>query len=193
MSLDPILAAACDLEDFCRAQGWRYCFIGGIAVQRWGEPRFTADADLTLLTGFGQEEKFIDAMCRQFAWRRADAPAFALRSRVLLLQAGNGTPLDIALGAVPFEVRSVERASPFDIGAGQTLTTCGAEDLLVHKVVAGREKDWIDVEGVLARQWNKLELSRFRQEVEPLLEIKEDVEGLKRFDRLYARLKRALG
>jgi hypothetical protein len=49
MSLDPILAAACDLEVFCRAQGWRFCFIGGIAVQRWGEPRFTADADLTLL------------------------------------------------------------------------------------------------------------------------------------------------
>ncbi|MHC1766854.1 MAG: hypothetical protein AB9869_21555 [Verrucomicrobiia bacterium] len=27
MSLDPILAAACDLEDFCRVQGWRYCEI----------------------------------------------------------------------------------------------------------------------------------------------------------------------
>jgi hypothetical protein len=50
MSLDPILEAALELERFCGAKGWRFCFIGGIAVQRWGEPRFTADADLTLLS-----------------------------------------------------------------------------------------------------------------------------------------------
>ena len=53
MNLDPILSAASELEGFCRAHRWQFCFIGGIAVQRWGEPRFTADADLTLLTGFG--------------------------------------------------------------------------------------------------------------------------------------------
>jgi len=54
------------------------CFIGGIAVQRWGEPRFTADADLTLLTGVGGEEKFIDPLLSHFRPRRSDArTAFA--------------------------------------------------------------------------------------------------------------------
>ena len=193
MSLDPILAAACELEDFCRARTWRFCFIGGIAVQRWGEPRFTADADLTLLTGFGQEETFIEPLCAHFQPRRDDARQFALRSRVVLIQAANGTPLDVALGAVPFEVNSIRRASPFAIGTGRMLTICSAEDLLVHKVVANREKDWIDVEGVLARQWNKLDLVLLRREVEPLLELREDPQTLARFDRLYAKLKRSLG
>ena len=63
MNLDPILAAACELEEFCRSRAWKFCFIGGIAVQRWGEPRFTADADLTLLTGFGDEESYIEPLC----------------------------------------------------------------------------------------------------------------------------------
>jgi len=47
--MNPIFAAAYDLQTFCERAGWSFCFIGGIAVQRWGEPRFTQDADLTLL------------------------------------------------------------------------------------------------------------------------------------------------
>lgn len=189
MSLDPILAAAYDLQTFCGARGWRFCFIGGIAVQRWGEPRFTADADLTLLTGFGGEEGFIDALLSHFRPRRGDARAFALQNRVLLLEAQNGTPLDVALGAVPFEENSIRRASAFPIGEGRALTTCSAEDLLVHKVVANREKDWLDIEGVLARRWGRLDLALFRHEVEPLLELRGDPEIFGRFDRLHEKLR----
>ena len=41
-----------EIQSFCRDRGWRFCFIGGIALQRWGEPRLTGDIDLTILTGF---------------------------------------------------------------------------------------------------------------------------------------------
>ena len=27
------------LQDFCVSQNHRFCFIGGLAVQRWGDPR----------------------------------------------------------------------------------------------------------------------------------------------------------
>lgn len=57
-----IFEAARDLEAFCDAQGWQSCFIGGVAVQRWGEPRVTRDIDLTLLTGFGNEAPFIEKL-----------------------------------------------------------------------------------------------------------------------------------
>lgn len=30
-----------EIQSFCRDRGWRFCFIGGIALQRWGEPRLT--------------------------------------------------------------------------------------------------------------------------------------------------------
>src|SRR5215204_5744004 len=58
--LTRVYDAASALQSFCEKENWRFCFIGGIAVQRWGEPRQTVDADLTFLTGFGAEEKFVD-------------------------------------------------------------------------------------------------------------------------------------
>ena len=60
-----LFRAARQLQDFCDSRGWLSCFIGGIAVQRWGEPRVTRDLDLTLFAGFGQEDGFIEALrCR---------------------------------------------------------------------------------------------------------------------------------
>ena len=42
-----LLADARELQDFCDRQGWCSCFIGGVAVQRWSQPRVTRDVDLT--------------------------------------------------------------------------------------------------------------------------------------------------
>jgi hypothetical protein len=37
--VNDLIRAAADLQAVCEAHGGRYCFIGGLAVQRWGEPR----------------------------------------------------------------------------------------------------------------------------------------------------------
>ncbi|MFM8807875.1 MAG: nucleotidyl transferase AbiEii/AbiGii toxin family protein [Chthoniobacterales bacterium] len=182
--LTPILAAAEQLVDFCRARRWSCCLIGGLAVQRWGEPRFTRDADLTLLTGFGGEADFIKSLMAAFTPRRADAAHFASQSRVLLLRAENGVDLDVALGALPFEERVIERASDYEFRNGCRLPTCSAEDLVVHKVFAGRERDWADVRGVLDRQHGKINLALVRRELKPLLEAKEDPEAMAKFEKL---------
>ena len=78
--MNSILEAASELQTFCSAAGWKLCFIGGLAVQRWGEPRQTQDADLTLITGFGTEELFVDQLLTTFQGRREDTKSFALRS-----------------------------------------------------------------------------------------------------------------
>jgi len=36
--VNDLLQAGKELQSFCDANGWRCCFIGGIAIQRWGEP-----------------------------------------------------------------------------------------------------------------------------------------------------------
>src|SRR4051812_30242689 len=91
-----VFDAAAELQAICQREGWRFCFIGGVAVQRWGQPRFTADADLSLLTGFGGEEAYIDKLLAHFRPRMADAANFAARNRVLLLFATNGVGIDVA-------------------------------------------------------------------------------------------------
>jgi hypothetical protein len=57
---------------------------------------------------------------------------------VLLIRADSG----VDVGALPFEERSVRRASPWVWTADISLITCSAEDLVVHKVFAGRDLDW---------------------------------------------------
>jgi hypothetical protein len=179
--MNAIFAAALDLQGFCDKRGWRCCFIGGLAVQRWGEPRMTRDADLTLLTGFGTEEAFIDPLLDTFEGRRDDARAFALKHRVLLARHPNNTPFDIALGALPFEEDSVLRSSLWNIGEGE-LRTCSADDLVIHKVFAGRDQDWLDVHGILVRSGQGLDLNLIECELKPLLELKNSLSNL---DKLY--------
>ncbi len=169
--MNPIFAAALEIQAACEREEFKFCFIGGVAVQRWGEPRLTADVDLTLLTGFGSEAPFVDALLRSFQGRLSDAREFALANRTLLLTSSQGIAIDVSLGAMPFEENAIARASSFQIGAGATLLTCSAEDLLVHKSFAGREKDWLDVRGIVERQRGKLDVDLVWSELLPLLEL----------------------
>ena len=176
MAISSILDAAVELQRFCESHQYQFCFIGAVALQRWGDPRATSDADLTLLTGFGGEESFISELLRQFRVRRPDASEFALKNRVLLLLASNDVPIDIALGGLPFEARTIERSSPWQIKPGMIITTCSAEDLVVHKAFASRQQDWADIERILMRQGQKLNTNLIFQEVRPLLQLKESPE-----------------
>lgn len=190
--LSGVLDAAREVQVLCEQRGWRFCFIGGVAVQRWGEPRLTQDVDLTLVTGFGGEESFVDALLESLQPRRADARDFALRHRVLLTRTASGVDVDCALGAFPFEERSVERATPWEWATGATLLTCSAEDLLVHKVFAGRDRDWADVEGILTRQHGKLDLRLVRSELLPLLELKGAPGAMAKLEALVVRVAQRL-
>lgn len=182
--MNPIFAAALEIQQFCRERGWRSCVIGGLAVQRWGEPRGTVDVDLTVLTGFGSEAAYVDALLGGFEARLGDAREFALRHRVVLVRSRQGIPLDIALGATPVEERAISRATDFVIGPGLALTVCSAEDLIVLKAFAGRERDWLDIEGIVLRQGQRLDAGLIWRELTPLLVLKEDDRSAQRLRRL---------
>jgi len=47
--MNALLEAAAEIQHFLLNAGEKFCFIGGVALQRWGEPRFTRDVDLTVL------------------------------------------------------------------------------------------------------------------------------------------------
>lgn len=175
-----VCVAALELQIFCEDNSWPFCFIGGLALQAWAQPRATMDAAITLLTGFGEEERFIDPLLERFRPRRNDAREFAIRNRVVLLWSGDGIGLDIGLGALDFEVRSVERSQMQAITRDCILRVCCADDLVVHKAFAARDQDWADVDSILMRQGEKLDLSLIFEELEPLVELKEDDEILPR-------------
>lgn len=181
-----VLRAAADLQAFCEAQQWRFCIIGGLALLRWGEPRETVDVDVTLLAGFGDEERFLEPLLERYAARVEDPVQFALTRRVLLLRATSGVGLDIALGGLPFEETAISRSSHFAYSTAVRLRTCSAEDLIVMKAFAARTKDWLDVEGIIIRQETRLDWDYIYRQLRPLAELKEAPEILAELKRRQA-------
>ena len=173
-----LIRVASELQAVCEGEKWRFCFIGGLAVQRWGEPRETVDVDLTLMTGFGGEDPFIQRLLGQFEGRVDDPAGFARTNRVLLLRAASGVGIDIALGALPFEESVVSRATGFLFPENVSLLTCSAEDLIVMKAFASRGQDWVDIEGMIVRQTGKLDWAYIDEQLGPLVELKDAPEIL---------------
>ena len=179
-----LIRLAAELQALLNAAAWKNCLIGGLVLQRWGEPRLTKDVDVTVLTGFGGEEKVVDLLLARFAGRRPDTREFALHNRVLLIQSTDGIGMDVALGALPFEEHVMERASDFDFLSDCRLRTCSAEDLIVMKAFASRERDWLDVETVLIRQGERLNWKQIMTELKPLSELKDAPEIPGRLEKL---------
>src|SRR5262245_31635898 len=113
--MNPLFLAARDFQSVLERLQWRFCFIGGLAIQRWGQPRLTEDIDLTLFCGFGHELEHVEPLLAAgYRTRVPNAAQFAVRSRVLLIQSPDGWEIDVGLGGLPFEDGMVERSTLFE-------------------------------------------------------------------------------
>ncbi len=180
--------AAWRLHTFLTARQIPYAIIGGIAVQRWGRPRFTRDVDLTILLPPGREEPILRELAAAFPPRIGDAVAFAMQHRVLPVQVPGGSEADLSLGLPGYEEEVVRRAVAYDLGDGRQVRLCSAEDLIVHKALAGRPQDVNDIEGIVARQAGALDVAYLRRWLEELARVAEDHEVVNRFERAWTAL-----
>ncbi len=171
--MNSLFEAGLELQEFMDNNRWPFCYIGGLAVIRWGEPRMTQDIDLAVLSGFGNEQIYIQRLLGTFISRIPNAPDFALKNRVLLVSASNRVPVDISLGGLPFEEEMIERATPFAFADKCPLRTCSAEDLIVLKAFADRARDWSDIETIIIRQGKDLDVQYIQRQLTPLCVLKE--------------------
>jgi len=161
--------------------------IGGLANAVWGEPRFTYDADVKVLLGQRSIAEFGELVGRHFAFRRADAIAFAQRVYVLLIYATDEVPADLTIAFLPYEEQAMERAKLVEIES-VVVPVCTAEDLIIHKAISEREKDWLDIEGVLLRQQDKLDHTYILDWLELFTAALARPEISTRYKNLHARL-----
>ncbi|MDA2934814.1 hypothetical protein MYX82_10800, partial [Acidobacteria bacterium AH-259-D05] len=148
---------------FLEAKQISYVIIGGLAVQHWGEPRATPDVYVTVLVPADQEKQFLSLVLEHFEPRIPEAETFARESRVLLLSASNGRPIDLSLGIPGYEEEVMARAVTVDWLGQRPLHLISAEDLIIHKCVAGRARDIEDVKTILWRQAGKVEMEYIRK------------------------------
>lgn len=171
-----LIQVALKVQAFCEEREWPFCIIGGLALQFWGENRLTLDVDLTILTGIGTEQEFIEPLTKEFSNRIENAGEFALRNRVLLLEF-ESVGIDISLGATEFEDSMVARAEYHEYLPAVNLNICSPEDLIVMKAFAARPKDWLDIESVLVRQ-PELDWQYITRMIEPLAELHYEIDIL---------------
>jgi hypothetical protein len=133
--------------------GIPYMVIGGQAVLLHGEPRLTRDIDITL----GVDSS---AFARVLALGRSiglspsvpDVERFVQKTNVLpLFSELAAIRIDLIFSFTPYEAQAIERATFLSV-SDTPVRFATAEDLIIHKLVAGRPRDLEDVRGILARQ-----------------------------------------
>jgi len=181
--------AALELHEFFTRLSVPYAIIGGMAVQYWGEPRFTQDVDLTIAAPLDDPDRLIRAIVEQFSSRIEDPTAFALRNRVLLVRASNGCPVDISLALPGYEDELMRRAVLYELASGRMVRLCSAEDLIIHKAVAGRPQDVRDIEGVVYRQRDRLDARYIRRWLKEFADLLARPDILDHFERPWSKLR----
>jgi hypothetical protein len=172
-----------DLMKWWRSQDTRGLVIGGLAVALLGRPRVTRDVDALILLAEDLWPALIESGARfGFLPRQSDTLAFAHEARVLLLRHHpTGIDVDVALGSLPFEEEAVARAKKVRV-AGVSVPLPTPEDLVIMKAIAHRERDLLDIEGLLAAH-PKIDAQRIRKWVQTFadtLEAPELYEDLER-------------
>jgi predicted nucleotidyltransferase len=140
------------------ARGIRFMLIGGQAVLVHGEPRLTQDVDVTL--GIGPDDLTpVLEVCQALGLRPLpDNPeAFVRRTFVLpVLDEGVAVRVDLIFSTTPYERQAISRSVPVEI-AGVNVPFAAAEDLVLHKLFAGRPRDVEDARGVVRRKGAELD------------------------------------
>jgi hypothetical protein len=122
--------------------------------------------------------------------RAADALAFAReRHELLLRHEPTGTPLELILAYLPFERTALERADLVDFG-GVSVPAATAEDSIIYKAVAWRDRDRSDVERLLVLHGRSIDLERVRALVREFATALDEPGRVAEFEAL---LRRALG
>jgi hypothetical protein len=149
------------LADIGRELGDRripFMLIGGQAVLLHGVPRLTEDIDVTLGVDASGLPSLLSA-CRSLSLSvlPEDAEEFVRETFVLPVRHGeSGIRVDFIFSTTPYERQAIARAESVVL-AGVPVPFASAEDLLIHKLFAGRPRDLEDAAGVIRRKGRQLD------------------------------------
>lgn len=169
---------------FLEAHGYRYAIIGGIAVTAWGTIRATRDVDLKVLVPDLDYAAVRDAIRAAFP-----EPGRPHLPRNPLVMAVNTEGIVVGfLFALPgYEEQIITRAVQCDLGDWR-VWVCAPEDLVIQKAVAGRPRDWEDIEGVLIEQHGRLDLAYLEDWLSQFAELLEQPEILSQYRTIQDRI-----
>jgi hypothetical protein len=135
-----------------------FMVIGGQAVLLHGEPRLTQDVDVTLAVGPDRVPDLL-GVCAALGLDPLPGDPHAFARETFVLPAADpvtGIRVDLIFSTTPYEAQAIERAILVDVGSRQ-VPFATADDLLLHKLFAGRPRDLEDAAGVVRRKGPELD------------------------------------
>jgi predicted nucleotidyltransferase len=129
-----------------------YMIIGGQAVLLYGEPRLTRDIDITLGVNVDHLDDLL-AVVQELALKPLpeDLKSFVRQTMVLpALDETTGIRVDFIFSFTPYETEAIKRAKKIKI-MDREVNFASPEDLIIHKIFAGRPRDIEDVRIVLLK------------------------------------------
>jgi hypothetical protein len=146
------------LSEGLESAGLDFMLIGGQAVLLHGEPRLTQDIDITLGVGPDALGKVL-AACEgmELVPLPEDVQSFVRETFVLpAADTRSGVRVDLIFSTTRYEAQAIERAVRVEVG-GRRVPFASAEDLILHKLFAGRPRDIEDARGVVLRRRDQLD------------------------------------
>lgn len=154
------------------SRGIPFMLIGGQAVLLHGRPRLTDDIDVTL--GIGPEGlPLVLAACEDIGLvpLPEDVPRFVAETFVLPTRHGaTALRVDLIFSTLPYESEAIRRAIRVPVGNAE-VPFATVEDLLIHKLFAGRPRDLEDAIGVIRRQGDSVDWVYVRRWVDAFSEV----------------------
>ncbi len=126
--------------------------IGGQAVLLYGEPRLTKDIDITLGAPPEKLSK-IESLSKKLNLRiLAEKPKdFVKKTMVLPVEdEKTGISIDFIFSFSKYEKQAIKRANPIKM-LNTFVNFASLEDVVIHKIIAGRARDLEDVETILLK------------------------------------------
>ncbi|MBA3464730.1 MAG: nucleotidyltransferase [Deltaproteobacteria bacterium] len=169
--------------DALKAQRTRYVVIGGLAVTVVGEPRLTADLDVIVFADHAALRALITYATKHGFTADIETEVEAARQgESIRLDRGN-FHFDLIVRSLFIEDLAYEHSRLRKL-FGRMVRFPSPEDLAVLKVVAGRPRDLLDVEGIIRRHGPDLNRRYVEATLEKVCELAEDHEILARWRRL---------
>jgi predicted nucleotidyltransferase len=130
-----------------------YMVIGGQAVLLYGEPRMTRDIDVTLGVDIDRIDTVLAAFeASSFRPLPESVRSFVTETHVLPMEdASTRIRLDLIFSFSPYEREALSRVRKIDIDS-VLVRFASPEDVVIHKLVAGRPRDVEDVRHILSMQ-----------------------------------------
>ncbi len=182
-----IRAARRSFDRFCRdavdlldRAGAPYLIIGGLAVAVIGEPRMTGDIDVIAFVDLERAEQLI-AVAITAGFEAAADERQRLHETGTLRFSKAGFQLDVILASLPFEDAARARARPGRL-FGRRVPLPTPEDLILFKVLAGRDKDLVDAVGIARRHYGALDRAYLTTTLDAICDLAEDVAPRQRLD-----------